>query len=150
MRNFWKRKLGSRKFWAGAALVLIGCILCLAGQVIAGIILIGIGGLGYMVTEAMVDIAGIFNAEEDAEEEPAATDSSAEADAAEESPSAEDSGAAGSAEEDLPDLSEEAAEALMEEISTEAAEDAQDGDASETTAAEEETEITAEEKEAEA
>ena len=118
-----KRKLSSRKFWAGAAMMGIGCVLCLAGQVIAGIILIGIGGLGYMVTEAMVDIAGIFNAEEDAEEEPAAADASAEADAA------EDSGTAGSAEEDLPDLSEEAAEALMEEISTEAAEDAQDGDA---------------------
>ena len=78
---------------------------CLAGQIIAGIILIGIGGLGYMVTEAMVDIAGIFNVEEDAEEEPAVADASAEADAAEECPSAEDSGTAGSAEEDLPDLS---------------------------------------------
>ena len=81
MRNFWKRKLGSRKFWAGAALVLIGCILCLAGQIIAGIILIGIGGLGYMVTEAMVDIAGIFNAEEDAEEETEITAEEKEAEA---------------------------------------------------------------------
>ena len=139
-----KRKLSSRKFWAGAALVGVGCVLCLAGQIVAGMILIGIGGLGYMVTEALVDIAGIFNPEEDKEEEPAAADASTGADAA------EGSGAAGSAEEEeLPDLSEEAAEALMEEISTEAADGALEGDTSETTADGTE-EAEAEEREAEA
>ena len=136
----WKRKLSSRKLWAGAAMMGIGCALCLSGQTAAGIILIGIGGLGYLISEALVDIARILGAEEAAEQEAApgkGTAAGAEAGEPEE--------------EELPDLSEQTAEALREEISTEAADGALNGDTSETTADGDATEeAAAEETEAEA
>lgn len=53
----WKEKLSSRKLWIGAALVVIGIVLCVTGDVKNGMTLISIGGVGYLGAETVVDIA---------------------------------------------------------------------------------------------
>ncbi len=53
----WKTKLSSRKLWIGVALVAIGAILCVTGDVANGLTVITIGGVGYLGAECIVDVA---------------------------------------------------------------------------------------------
>jgi hypothetical protein len=56
----WKQKLSSRKLWVGIALVLIGILLCLIGDVDNGIRVAAIGGSAYLGAEAIVDVIRII------------------------------------------------------------------------------------------
>lgn len=53
----WKQKLSSRKLWVGAALVIMGAVMCVTGDTASGMKLIGMGAVGYLGAEAVVDVA---------------------------------------------------------------------------------------------
>ncbi len=53
----WKTKLSSRKLWIGLALVVIGAVLCITGDIENGLRIISIGGAGYLSAECIVDVA---------------------------------------------------------------------------------------------
>lgn len=66
----WKQKLSSRKLWIGIALVVIGVILCVTGDVANGLKVITIGGVGYLGAECIVDVArAIWPSDGDSETE---------------------------------------------------------------------------------
>ena len=68
----WKQKLSSRKLWVGVALVVIGVVQCVNGDVENGLKIVGIGGGVYLGAEAIVDVMRIIFVESkkaDAEEE---------------------------------------------------------------------------------
>lgn len=53
----WKAKLSSRKFWVGIALVVIGTIMCIAGDTQNGVAVITVGAASYLGAEVLVDVA---------------------------------------------------------------------------------------------
>lgn len=53
----WKAKLSSRKFWVGVALVVIGVVMCVAGDTQNGVAVITLGAVSYLGAEVLVDIA---------------------------------------------------------------------------------------------
>lgn len=56
-----KEKLSSRKLWIGAALVIVGAVLCAVGDTHNGVTVICIGAGGYLGAETICDIVrGIF------------------------------------------------------------------------------------------
>lgn len=68
----WKQKLSSRKLWIGVALVVIGVVQCLNGDVENGLKIAGVGGGVYLGAEAIVDVMRIIFVESkkaDAEED---------------------------------------------------------------------------------
>ena len=69
MLEIIKEKLTSRKFWLGAALVIIGTIMYLRGDTSAGSMVIRIGAVGYIGAEAICDVFGIIWNSGDAVEE---------------------------------------------------------------------------------
>lgn len=75
-------KLSSRKLWIGVALVVIGIVLCIIGDVENGMRIIAIGGIGYLGAEAIVDIARAIwpstSSTDSIEESTETTDDSAE------------------------------------------------------------------------
>ena len=79
MLEIIKEKVTSRKFWLGAALVIIGTIMYLRGDTSAGSMVIRIGAVGYIGAEAICDVFGIIwnsgDAVEETEEEEAEDDS---------------------------------------------------------------------------
>lgn len=52
----WKQKLSSRKLWMGVALVAMGIVLCVNGDVENGIWVTTIGASVYLGVEAIVDV----------------------------------------------------------------------------------------------
>ena len=63
----WKAKLSSRKFWVGVALVVIGTVMCVAGDTQNGVAVITLGAASYLGAEVLVDIArAIFPVSSDA------------------------------------------------------------------------------------
>ena len=68
----WKQKLSSRKLWIGVALVSIGVILCIIGDTENGMRVIAIGGIAYLGSESIVDIArAIWSSNEETTKESA-------------------------------------------------------------------------------
>lgn len=68
----WKQKLSSRKLWIGVALVAIGVILCIIGDTENGMRVIAIGGIAYLGSESIVDIArAIWSSNEETTKESA-------------------------------------------------------------------------------
>jgi len=66
----WKEKLSSRKLWIGVALLIIGVVLCVTGDVENGLSLISLAAVSYLGAEALVDIArAIFNKEDNTNEQ---------------------------------------------------------------------------------
>lgn len=68
----WKQKLSSRKLWIGVALVVIGVVQCLNGDVENGLKIASVGGGVYLGAEAIVDVMRIIFVESkkaDAEED---------------------------------------------------------------------------------
>lgn len=56
----WKQKLSSRKLWIGVALVVIGVVQCLNGDVENGLKIASVGGGVYLGAEAIVDVMRII------------------------------------------------------------------------------------------
>ena len=68
----WKQKLSSRKLWIGVALVIIGVVQCVNGDVENGLKIASVGGGVYLGAEAIVDVMRIIFVESkkaDAEED---------------------------------------------------------------------------------
>ena len=68
----WKQKLSSRKLWIGVALVVIGVVQCVNGDVENGLKIASVGGGVYLGAEAIVDVMRIIFVESkkaDAEED---------------------------------------------------------------------------------
>ena len=56
----WKQKLSSRKLWVGVALVVIGVVQCVNGDVENGLKIASVGGGVYLGAEAIVDVMRII------------------------------------------------------------------------------------------
>lgn len=56
----WKQKLSSRKLWIGVALVVIGVVQCVNGDVENGLKIASVGGGVYLGAEAIVDVMRII------------------------------------------------------------------------------------------
>lgn len=56
----WKQKLSSRKLWIGVALVIIGVVQCVNGDVENGLKIASVGGGVYLGAEAIVDVMRII------------------------------------------------------------------------------------------
>ena len=56
----WTQKLSSRKLWIGTALVVIGVIQCVNGDVENGLRVASIGGGVYLGAETIVDVMRII------------------------------------------------------------------------------------------
>lgn len=65
----WKQKLSSRKLWVGVALVAIGVVQCLNGDVENGLKIASVGGGVYLGAEAIVDVMRIIFVESKKAEE---------------------------------------------------------------------------------